>query len=138
LVKDHLKDTRKEELYEPRIIFATPIYVKDVGSQEFNSRLEQNIINWSNQDKGLNRTNMNGWHSTDDMHTKPEYKELVDLLFQAQLHIYKDQNLDSEPFLGNMWGKTLILQVDIIDHTCILIHYGLEFIMLRHQRIVDI
>jgi uncharacterized protein (TIGR02466 family) len=87
------------------LYFATPIYVKDVGSQEFNSRLEQNIINWSNQDKGLNRTNMNGWHSTDDMHTKPEYKELVDLLFQAQLHIYKDQNLDSEPFLGNMWAN---------------------------------
>ena len=48
---------------------------------------------------------MNGWHSTDDMHTKPEYKELVDLLFQAQFHIYKDQNLDSEPFLGNMWAN---------------------------------
>ena len=87
------------------LYFATPIYVKDVGSQEFNNKLEQNIINWSNQDKGLTRTNMNGWHSTDDMHTKPEYKELVDLLFQAQFHIYKDQNLDSEPFLGNMWAN---------------------------------
>ena len=87
------------------LYFATPIYVKDVGTPEFNARLEQNIINWSNQDKGLTRTNMNGWHSTDDMHTKPEYKELVDLLFQAQFHIYKDQNLDSEPFLGNMWAN---------------------------------
>ena len=87
------------------LYFATPIYVKDVGSQEFNSRLEQNIINWSNQDKGLNRTNMNGWHSTDDMHTKPEYKELVDLLFMAQQHIYKDELLDNEPFLGNMWAN---------------------------------
>ena len=38
----------KKELF-----FATPIYVKDVGSQEFNSRLEQNIINWSNKDKGI-------------------------------------------------------------------------------------
>ena len=87
------------------LYFATPIYVKDVGSQEFNSKLEQNIINWSNQDKGLSRTNMNGWHSTDDMHTKPEYKELVDLLFQAQREIYKEEHLDSEPFLGNMWAN---------------------------------
>ncbi len=31
------------------LYFATPIYVKDIGSQEFNNRLEQNIINWSNK-----------------------------------------------------------------------------------------
>ena len=87
------------------LYFATPIYVKDVGSQEFNNQLEQNIVNWSKQDKGEVRTNMNGWHSPDDMHTKPEYKELVDLLFMAQQHIYKDELLDNEPFLGNMWAN---------------------------------
>ena len=26
------------------LFFATPVYVKDVGSQEFNNKLEQNII----------------------------------------------------------------------------------------------
>ena len=25
------------------------------------------------QDKGVSRTNVKGWHSTTDMHTKPEY-----------------------------------------------------------------
>ena len=87
------------------LYFATPIYVADVGSIEFNNELERNIINWANNDKGLVRTNMKGWHSTDDMHVKPEYKGLVDLLFSAQYDIYKDQNLDSEPFLGNMWAN---------------------------------
>jgi hypothetical protein len=50
------------------LFFATPIYVKDVGTPELNQKLENNIIAWSKQDKGLNKTNMNGWHSTTDMH----------------------------------------------------------------------
>ena len=87
------------------LYFATPIYVKDVGTPEFNAQLEQNIINWSRQDKGVQKTNVNGWHSPTDMHLKPEYKMLVDLLHQAQHFIYKDELLDNEPFLGNMWAN---------------------------------
>jgi len=87
------------------LYFATPIYVKDVGTPEFNNQLEQNIVNWSKQDKGEIKTNMNGWHSTTDMHTKPEYKMLVDLLYEAQRFIYKDELLDNEPYLGNMWAN---------------------------------
>ena len=89
-----------KELY-----FSTPIYVKDVGTTEFNFELEKNIINWSNQDKGLIRTNMNGWHSKDDMHTRPEYKTLVEILYLAQNEIYKEELLDNEPYLGNMWAN---------------------------------
>jgi uncharacterized protein (TIGR02466 family) len=87
------------------LYFATPIYVKDVGTPEFNAQLEQNIINWSKQDKGVQKTNVNGWHSPTDMHLKPEYKMLVDLLHQAQHFIYNDELLDNEPFLGNMWAN---------------------------------
>jgi uncharacterized protein (TIGR02466 family) len=87
------------------LYFATPIYVKDVGTPEFNLQLEQNIINWSRQDKGVQKTNVNGWHSPTDMHLKPEYKMLVDLLHQAQHFIYNDELLDNEPFLGNMWAN---------------------------------
>jgi uncharacterized protein (TIGR02466 family) len=87
------------------LYFATPIYVKDVGTPEFNAQLEQNIINWSRQDKGVQKTNVNGWHSPTDMHEKPEYKMLVDILYQAQQFIYKDESLDNEPFLGNMWAN---------------------------------
>ena len=87
------------------LYFATPVYVKDVGTPEFNAQLEQNIINWSRQDKGVQKTNVNGWHSPTDMHEKPEYKMLVDILYQAQQFIYKDESLDNEPFLGNMWAN---------------------------------
>ena len=87
------------------LYFATPVYVKDVGTPEFNAQLEQNIINWSRQDKGVQKTNVNGWHSPTDMHEKPEYKMLVDLLHQAQHFIYNDELLDNEPFLGNMWAN---------------------------------
>ena len=87
------------------LYFATPVYVKDIGTPEFNAQLEQNIINWSRQDKGVQKTNVNGWHSPTDMHLKPEYKMLVDLLHQAQHFIYNDELLDNEPFLGNMWAN---------------------------------
>ena len=87
------------------LFFPTPIYIKDVGSPAFNQKLEQDIIAWSNRDKGIKRTNVNGWHSTSDMADYPEYKELVNILFQAQRDIYKEEHLDSEPFLGNMWAN---------------------------------
>ena len=87
------------------LYFPTPVYVQDVGTPELNAHLEQNIINWSKTDKGVVRTNMNGWHSQTNMHEKPEYKALVDLLFSAQAHIYKEELLDNEPHLGNMWAN---------------------------------
>tara|TARA_R110002012_G_scaffold249498_1_gene427087 strand:+ start:1487 stop:2077 length:591 start_codon:yes stop_codon:yes gene_type:complete len=88
----------KRELY-----FATPVYIKDVGTPEYNQYLEEKIISWSKQDKGLIKTNVNGWHSTTDMHEKPEYKHLVEELYIAQEEIYKDECLDNSPHLGNMW-----------------------------------
>ena len=87
------------------LYFATPVYVKDVGTSEINTQLEQNIVNWSKKDKGVSRTNMNGWHSETNMHEKPEYKVLVDMLYEAQSFIYKDEILDNEPYLGNMWAN---------------------------------
>jgi uncharacterized protein (TIGR02466 family) len=87
------------------LYFATPVYVQDIGTPELNAHLEQNIVNWANTDKGVVRTNMNGWHSQTNMQEKPEYKALVDLLFSAQAHIYKEELLDNEPHLGNMWAN---------------------------------
>ena len=59
--------------------FPTFIYGKDV--QLNNQELAQHVINWSQQDQGIKKTNVNGWHSQTDMQTKPEYKPLVDQLF---------------------------------------------------------
>ena len=51
--------------------FPTLVYGKDVELN--NNQLAQDIVNWSNQDKGVSKTNVKGWHSTTDMHNKPEY-----------------------------------------------------------------
>jgi uncharacterized protein (TIGR02466 family) len=39
------------------------------------------------------------------MHEKPEYKTLVDLLYEAQNYIYQEELLDNVPYLGNMWAN---------------------------------
>jgi uncharacterized protein (TIGR02466 family) len=39
------------------------------------------------------------------MHQKPEYKALVDQLFQMQQEIYKEDCLADQPVLGNMWAN---------------------------------
>ena len=83
--------------------FPTIIYGKDLNLNT--NELAQNIINWSNQDEGLKKTNVDGWHSTTDMHQKPEYKPLVNELFMMMQEIWKEEYLDREPLLGNMWAN---------------------------------
>ena len=83
--------------------FPTSIYGKDI--QLNNQELAQHIINWSQQDQGVKKTNVKGWHSQTDMQTKPEYKPLVDQLFLAMRHVWDDQHLDREAQLGNMWAN---------------------------------
>ena len=85
--------------------FPTPIYIFDIKDKSLNTQLEKDIINWMNKDKGISRTNVKGWHSTTDMHTKPEYARLVKALYEAQNKIYQEENYESEPFLGNMWAN---------------------------------
>ena len=42
---------------------------------------------------------MNGWHSQTNMHTFPQFKPLVDALYEMQNEIYKEEWLDRKP----MW-----------------------------------
>ena len=83
--------------------FPTSVYGFDVKLD--NDKLAQDIINWSKQDKGIKKTNRNGWHSQTDMQTKPEYKPLVDQLFLSMQYVWKEKWLDREPVLGNMWAN---------------------------------
>ena len=83
--------------------FPTLVYGKDVELN--NHQLAQDIVNWSNQDKGVNKTNYKGWHSTTDMANKPEYQLLVNELFKMQQDIYEKEHLDRQPKLGNMWAN---------------------------------
>ena len=83
--------------------FPTSVYGKDIKLD--NNKLAQDIINWSNQDPGVKKTNYKGWHSQTEMHTKPEYRPLVDELMTMCKEIFKEEWLDREPMLGNMWAN---------------------------------
>jgi len=63
--------------------FPTPIYIFDHNDLSINIQLERDILNWMQSDKGVVRTNVQGWHSTTNMHEKPEYKRLVNALYEA-------------------------------------------------------
>jgi len=83
--------------------FPTLIYAEDV--QLDTQQLANDIVAWSKQDKGVKKTNVNGWHSETDMHIKPEYKPLVDELFKMANEMFKQEHLDREPRMGNMWAN---------------------------------
>ena len=83
--------------------FPTIVYGKDVELN--NDQLTQDIINWSKQDKGVQKTNYNGWHSTTDMGVKPEYQQLVKELFKMQEEIFNNEHLNRSSRLGNMWAN---------------------------------
>ena len=83
--------------------FPTLVYGKDVELN--NHQLAQDIVNWSNQDKGVSRTNFKGWHSTTDMHTKSEYSQLITELMRMQKEIYDNEHIARYARLGNMWAN---------------------------------
>ena len=83
--------------------FPTTVYGKDIKLN--NQELEHHIVNWSKQDQGVKKTNMNGWHSTTEMHLRPEYQQLVQELYKMQEEIYQEEWLDRQPKLGNMWAN---------------------------------
>ena len=85
--------------------FPTPIYIADIKHPTLNQELERDIIAWSKQDKGIVRTNVQGWHSTTNMHELPKFKKLVDMLYECQRTVYQQEHYESEPFLGNMWAN---------------------------------
>ena len=86
--------------------FPTPVYIQDVpNAVQLNQYLEQKIIQWSQQDKGVSKTNAGGWHSTTDMNRKEEYNVLTKELFNMQEEIFKKEFLTLKPVLGNMWAN---------------------------------
>ena len=83
--------------------FPTIIYAEDFKLDT--NQMAQNIIQWSKEDGGVTKTNVNGWHSKTDMHTKQEYKPLIDELFRMVYEVFNEEFLDGEPKLGNMWAN---------------------------------
>ena len=87
--------------------FPTIIYIKDIpNALQLNQYLEQKIIQWSQQDKGEQKTNAGGWHSKTDMNKKEEYNPLTKELFNMQDEIYQKEHLSLKPVLGNMWANS--------------------------------
>ncbi len=87
------------------LFFPTQIYVKDIGTPELNQYLKNNIIHLSKTTTGIKKSNINGWHSQNDIFKMPEYQRLVNILYQMQNEIYQEEGLASEPFLGTMWAN---------------------------------
>ena len=86
--------------------FPTMIYIKDLPNAiQLNQYLEQKVIKWSQADKGITKTNINGWHSSTDMNQKEEYNPLTRELFNMQEEIYQKENLGRKPACGNMWAN---------------------------------
>ena len=83
--------------------FPTNIYGHD--TQLDNNFLANEIVNWSKQNKGVQKTNVNGWHSETNMHELPQFKPLVDELFKMTTEVFKEEWLDRQPRLGNMWAN---------------------------------
>ena len=83
--------------------FPTIIYGKDVKLD--NQLFANEIVEWSKRDPGIKKTNRNGWHSTTEMHKIPVYQPLVNELFVMMNDIWKEEWLDREPMLGNMWAN---------------------------------
>ena len=83
--------------------FPTTIYAKDIKLD--NQLFTNEIVEWSNKDPGLQKTNKNGWHSTTEMHELPVFQPLVNELFLMMNDIWKEEWLDREPILGNMWAN---------------------------------
>ena len=86
--------------------FPTMIYIKDFpDSEKLNKYLEDHIMRWSQNDKGVSKTNAGGWHSSTDMNQKEKYNPLTRELFNMQEEIYQKENLSRKPVLGNMWAN---------------------------------
>ena len=86
--------------------FPTPVYIQEISNAvELNQYLEQKILQWSQQNKGVSKTNAGGWHSTTDMNQKEEYNVLTKELFAMQDKIFTKEFLTQKPVLGNMWAN---------------------------------
>ena len=86
--------------------FQTPVYIQEIpNAVKLNQYLEQKITQWSQQNKGVLKTNAGGWHSTTDMNRKEEYNVLTKELFAMQYEIFKKEFLTQKPVLGNMWAN---------------------------------
>lgn len=96
-----------KELY-----FPTPVYFRDIdAAAELNAALLRDILAWrAESPQGIERSNVarvGAWHSTADMHRRPEYAKLAGQVLDCMDHVFNDQGYDPdyEPALDMMWAN---------------------------------
>lgn len=101
------EETRGSVLYE--LWFPTIISFMDIKYHKtLNKKWISQILKWRDKDqKGIVRSNSQGWHSTVDMHTRKEFIPMgMQFLSQAE-EVAKRMGLDesAEPIIVNMWAN---------------------------------
>lgn len=86
-------------------MFPTPLYAWNIpNSPVINSMLEQQAVEMSNNTEGIIKSNVKGWHSETDIHTKPENKEIFDIIESCLSNIFTSRGVnDSVLFVSNAW-----------------------------------
>jgi uncharacterized protein (TIGR02466 family) len=89
-----------------KLLFPTTIYAEDLpNAKELNKYLIKHIKQWHKKDKGIQKTNRGGWHSTVDMHKKKEYEPLVKELICMATGVHREEGYTEPLILGNMWAN---------------------------------
>lgn len=92
--------------------FATPISCSDLEDcTAFNDELLAHIFAWQQQDPaGIVRSNLSragAWHSTLDMHLKPQFNPLRTHVLNTAQELFSSLNYDPayEPAIDSMWAN---------------------------------
>ena len=86
--------------------FPTAVYTETLpNAPELNKDLIKHIKQWHKKDKGIQKTNRGGWHSTVDMHKKKEYAPLIKELLCMATGIVREEGYTQPLTLGNMWAN---------------------------------
>lgn len=92
-----------------QFFFSTLIFYKDIpNSKKLNQHLLKNIKKLKkNDEKGMIRSNLLGWHSAINLQNKKEYNQLTEELFKMQQQIYKTEGYhpNTEAVLESMWAN---------------------------------
>ena len=90
------------------LFFSVPIFYFDLdNSNEINLKLKNLIFDWKDKDKGVERSNVLGWHSKDDMHIRNHFNFFTDEInnIQNEIHLTEEYANNTELRVENMWAN---------------------------------
>ena len=107
-IADLIPESNRGVLFQEQW-FPTIMSVMDIKNyKELNKGWIAEILRWRNEDeKGVVRSNAQGWHSTLDMHTRKEFIPMGQQFLSQAVEVAKrwayDENV--EPIIVNMWAN---------------------------------